>query len=128
MANRIYKVDEFYFEIINSPEKAYILGFFYADGYNNESNGIVSSTQREDRIDILTSIKDRIHADQEIKIYPGQRAYSLTICSTKMSKDLANAGAMQCKSHILTFPDSTIVSDELIPHFIRGYFDGDGCI
>ena len=45
-----------------------------------------------------------------------------------MSSDIAKAGAMQCKTHLLTFPSTNILPHELISHFIRGYFDGDGCI
>lgn len=45
-----------------------------------------------------------------------------------MSSDIAKAGATQCKSHIIKFPNHSILSPELIPHFIRGCFDGDGCI
>ena len=35
---------------------------------------------------------------------------------------------MPQKSLILTFPTHDIVPKELMRHFIRGYFDGDGCI
>lgn len=32
------------------------------------------------------------------------------------------------KTFNLPFPDTTIISDNLIHHFLRGYFDGDGSI
>lgn len=31
-----YELNENYFNVIDSHEKAYILGFIYADGYNRE--------------------------------------------------------------------------------------------
>lgn len=31
----MYKIDKNFFKEINSPEKAYVLGFIYADGYNS---------------------------------------------------------------------------------------------
>lgn len=38
-------------------------------------------------------------------------------------------GCTPSKSLILKFPDESIFeSKDLIRHFIRGYFDGDGCI
>ena len=43
-----------------------------------------------------------------------------------MVNDLINLGCIPNKSLTLTFPD--FINDELLPHFIRGYFDGDGCI
>ena len=43
-----------------------------------------------------------------------------------MCKDISLLGGIKNKSLILQFP--TCVPDSLIHHFIRGYFDGDGCI
>lgn len=45
-----------------------------------------------------------------------------------MSSDIAKIGGIKCKTHLLTFPSINVLPYELIPHFIRGYFDGDGCI
>lgn len=70
---RIYKVNENYFEKIDTPEKAYILGFFYADGYNNEEIGVLEFVQKEERIDILEQIKECLKCDYKIKEYtPGK--------------------------------------------------------
>ena len=42
---------------------------------------------------------------------------------------LNNYGCTPNKSLTLKFPDESIFTDKsLIRHFIRGYFDGDGCI
>lgn len=70
---RIYKVNENYFEKIDTPEKAYILGFFYADGYNNQETGVLEFVQKEERIDILEQIKECLECNYEIKEYtPGK--------------------------------------------------------
>lgn len=45
-----------------------------------------------------------------------------------MSKDLIEKGLCPKKSLVLTFPTTDILPEELIHHFIRGYFDGDGCV
>ena len=37
----IYTLNENYFEKIDTPRKAYWLGFLYADGYNNETHHTV---------------------------------------------------------------------------------------
>ena len=117
-----------YFNKIDTEEKAYILGFFYADGYNNQNRGIIEFSQKECRLDILNNIKIAIGTSAPIIKYPGARAHSLTVCSKKMSADLAKAGATQNKAHKLVFPSVEILPEKLIPHFIRGYFDGDGCV
>ena len=50
-------------------------------------------------------------------------------CSNKLSYDLEILGCTPNKSLTLKFPDENIFkSKDLIRHFIRGYFDGDGCI
>lgn len=52
-------------------------------------------------------------------------SYKLEIYSSKMADDLINLGCVPNKSLILLPPNLT---DEFIPHFLRGYFDGDGSI
>lgn len=53
----------------------------------------------------------------------------LTITNKKIAKDLIKCGCIPNKSLVLKFPDERIfASKDLIRHFIRGYFDGDGCI
>lgn len=42
-----------------------------------------------------------------------------------MYDDLASHGLVERKTNTITFP-ITSIKDELIHHFIRGYFDGDG--
>ena len=48
--------------------------------------------------------------------------------SQKTVNDLKKLGCVEKKSSILTFPTSQQVPNNLIYHFIRGYFDGDGSI
>ena len=45
-----------------------------------------------------------------------------------MILDLINKGCVPKKSLILKFPTENVVPNNLIRHFIRGYFDGDGCV
>lgn len=120
---KIYQMNENYFSEINSHEKAYILGFIYADGYNREDK--LELTQKEERIDILKNINKALKSNNPIKSYsPG--TYRLSFNSTKLCSDLTKLGAVRNKSLILTFPD--FIPDELMSSFILGYFDGDGCI
>ena len=96
---RLHSLKEDYFSHIDSEQKAYILGFFYADGYNNEKTGAIEFSQSEARIDILEQIKLELYTDAEIKKYLNCRAHMLTVCSKQMSKDLVKCGAMQNKAH-----------------------------
>lgn len=132
---RIYKVNHDYFSKIDTEEKAYWLGFLYADGYNDEKHGIVQLGLQEcDRI-VVEKFRDAIASNNPIEIrYDGikkpnsQNICRIRICSKKMSQDLSKLGCFQKKSLTLKFPTEKQVPSDLLQHFIRGMWDGDGCL
>lgn len=123
-----YNYNENYFESIDSEKKAYILGFFYADGYNSDRQ--ISFTQSDEDIDVLEKIRLEIGTENPIVkvIRPinNKLMDTLTYSSKKMCNDLTKLGAFRNKSLTLKFPD--FLDYKLMNHFIRGYFDGDGCV
>lgn len=126
---RKYHVEDNFFDLIDTEEKAYILGFLYADGYNNSNDSSISirlSIKDKKLLDDIASIlTSRIVKTYKVK----EKEYcQLSISSKIMSKSLHNLGCIQAKSLILQFPTEDQVPKELQRHFIRGYFDGDGCI
>ena len=122
---RKYKLNTNYFNKIDSHEKAYVLGFLYADG-SNRGDGI-TFTQNVERIDILENIKKALESEAPIKeLIPGH--YSFQVFSDIMVKDIEKLGVVKNKSLVLQFPTEKIVPDEFMSSFILGYFDGDGCI
>ena len=125
-----YDIDENYFEKIDSPEKAYLLGLIYADGCNYTPTNTVTLCLQEQDKHILEDIKELLHYNAPLKkIKPKKESHQisfvLTIHSKKISTDLTALGVMQNKTFKITFPD---INKDLFSHFIRGYFDGDGCI
>ena len=122
---RKYKLNENFFEKIDSEEKAYFLGLLYADGYINETLNMVDLTLHKQDKEILDKLI--------VYLYPQGRPLKiirndyirLVINSKKIVEDLKLHGCFQKKTFKLEFP---IILNELIKHFIRGYFDGDGCI
>lgn len=132
-----YTLDENYFEIINTPSKAYWLGFLYADGCilvrerNNKKSYVLEVSLCEDDISHLEKLKMSLKSNAPIKhkiIKNKYNACRINICNKKICEDLINLGCTPKKSLTLTFPNEDKVPKELIPHFIRGYLDGDGCI
>lgn len=127
-----YNLNEKVFESIDSQEKAYLLGFLYADGSNTGRYSVSLAVQKRD-IEILHRMKEIIDCDYPIKI---QRISlinknwsdmaKLSICSKKICEDLINLGCVRNKTHFIRFP--SFLDESLIRHFIRGYFDGDGSI
>lgn len=125
----MYSIDKNFFEKIDSPEKAYVLGFIYADGYNSTKQ--ISMSQINQDKDILEKINKCLKSDSPIYNYNnayGNESVRLTFNSMKMCNDITQLGAIKNKSLVLKFPDNNIVPAKLKRHFIRGYFDEDGCI
>lgn len=130
---RKYTLNENYFDNINTPNKAYILGLLFADGCNYmNTNSITICLQERDK-SILDKINIEIGSNRflyfrelSLKNSNWQNTYTLTIVNKHMSSRLNELGMIPRKSLKLTFP--SYLSEDLIPHFIRGYFDGDGCI
>lgn len=131
---RKYNVDDNYFDNINTEEKAYWLGFLFADGCIHERSG-------QNRISLVLAIKDKKHLEKFKKAisfegpiidyakksgkFLGLVHSYLRITSQKLSDSLSNLGCVPRKSLILKFPK---INDDLKHHFIRGYFDGDGSV
>ena len=130
---RKYILNEHVFETINDEDSAYWLGFLYADGYvSNDGNILEIGLSSKDK-DHLEKFRLFVETDSPIKdrdillngkLFPSSR---VQICSKKLVSDLCALGCMNKKSLILEFPTTEQVPKHLIQHFMRGYFDGDGC-
>ena len=132
MKNKYYNHQ--YFDEINDEFKAYLLGFFIADGYlHSKSNRFGVSIQNQDEI-ILKYYQQNICDNL---IYTKNRTTNLINrldqgtfrWSSEHMKDI-----FQNKYHIYPnkthnkvfyFPFETIPNN-LIRHFVRGFIDGDG--
>lgn len=120
---RQYTVNQHYFKHW-SPNMAYILGFFAADGFISNDNQMISFAQKEKGI--LEDIRMEIKSNHPLVQNPKTGVYSLNIGSKIMKDDLMNIhGITPHKSLDIKFPH---VPDKHLIHFIRGYFDGDGNI
>lgn len=122
-----------------TTKMAYVLGFLYADG--NITDSVPSRTQyikfTNTEKDILVKIKSALESKHKIYRTPprlvrhkngeylSRESFSLRIGSRKMFNDLISIGVVPNKSKVIAFPN--ILSGYLY-HFIRGYFDGDGCV
>lgn len=128
-------IDECYFDNVDNQDKAYILGFLYADGSNyigNEKHRAyqIKLTLKADDIDILERMRAKMGIERKITIFTrktdGRQYASLTVKNKHMSLRLNELGVVPAKTFVTRFPE--FLSDELVPHFIRGLLDGDGCI
>lgn len=128
---RTHSLDESFFETIDTQEKAYILGFICADGFVDEHWGRVVVSLNECDIDILETISQRLNSSAPIRRVLKDKKYNHAVasfCSKKLVNDLVSKGIRQGKSKTMTGEVMNHVPKEHAYHFLRGYFDGDGCI
>lgn len=136
LTNRRFNVKEDYFRVINSEEKAYWLGFLYADG-------CIRQTKSGSQVVLKLSVKDENHLikfkndlDSEHKISynrnktktkNGVESFSdncvIRINSCEMVTDLINQGCIPRKTFKIDKPN---IDEQYYQSFIRGYYDGDG--
>ena len=127
------------FSKIETELQAYLLGFYAADGNINEKRKTFRIHLQKQDSELVYLYKDIISPDartftveehkttgrngQEVNAH---ESFGVDITSAKLCADLVNLGIGYNKSysdlHIPEIPES------LVRHFIRGYFDGDGCI
>jgi LAGLIDADG-like domain len=133
------RVNEDYFKKW-SPQMAYVLGFIYADGAvedcRESSRTCYVSIANNDH-HLLEQIRTEMSSDHEIyhikkrlmriggKSYTCKDSYCLRIGNKIMYQDLINLGLCPRKSLIIELPE---VPNQYFEYFLRGYFDGDGCI
>ena len=130
IGNKKHFFNEDYFENIDSEEKAYWLGFIMADGCVYIGTGDTKRLQinlKYDDVSHLNKFQNAIDSDYSIqrKEIDKNVVAILKVNSTKMCNDLSKYCVIERKSLVCDFPS---IKEDLIPHFIRGYFDGDGCI
>lgn len=136
--SRKYYHNEDFFHQINTEEKAYWLGFFYADGFieakrqnGNQKFGITLKAHDDGH---LSKFLEAIEGTNPIKYYKGSgycengEYARVLMTSQKTVDDLKDKGVVEEKTLKLKFPTTDIVPKELMHHFIRGYFDGDGSL
>jgi hypothetical protein len=63
---RRYELNENYFDVIDSHDKAYILGFLFADGCNNPKKYTISISLQEEDKDILEKMRILIGSEKKL--------------------------------------------------------------
>lgn len=121
-----YNFNKDYFKIINTEDKAYFLGFIAADGniYNREQNQkILSLNIHKKDIEILEQFIVYMDSDFIIRHY--NNMINIQIVSDKLCNDLSKYNIVERKTWIY---EPVLLQNELMPHFLRGFLDGDGSI
>lgn len=112
------------FNNINTDQKAYWLGFIFADGYVSKTFNFELSLAIKD-LNHLEKFKKFLNFEGKIYIDNKIGRCRLQFQDEEIVNSLKKIGCINKKSLVLIFPE---IKNELLSHFIRGYFDGDGCI
>lgn len=131
--NLKHEINHTYFDIINTEDKAYFLGLLYADGWVCKERNLIGIELQEGDCDILKTFKNCLSSTHNIVFRKKRKQshfnkYTFIFYSLQLKSALINLGCLPNKSLILKFPTEKQVPNHLIHHFIRGYFDGDGCV
>ncbi|TSA44920.1 hypothetical protein D4R51_02920 [bacterium] len=118
-----YSINDRFFDSWSVP-MAYVLGFWFADGYMRKEKSYRIVVVSNDS-DILEDIRTKMGSTHPIKKRRGDRSYSITIHSKYLYNALTRRGGFRRKSRTMIFP---AVPKKYLRDYIRGYFDGDGSV
>lgn len=119
------------FRVIDTLEKAYVLGFIYSDGCIGTHNHsyLTEIVQHKDEEYLIDKIQKLFPFFRKSNYTNKGEAFELVNNEKALYEDLLSLGLYPQKSnenrHRLRFPN---ISENLQSHFIRGYFDGDGSV
>ena len=125
-----FDVDLDFFSKIDTPNKAYTLGFIFADGCVEKNLSRWFIALKSSDAEILERIRQEINYTGSLRYNKNRGTssdkYMLSISKSKMCKDLVTLGCPPQKTWKIRFPE--YLSTDLISHFCRGYWCGDGSI
>lgn len=121
-----------FFQKIDSPEKAWLLGFLFTDGSVRQlgnSYQIRLSIQKQDE-GMIDTIKGWLNIDTKTRQddRPGKECVGIEIASQQMFEDLAQYGIVPNKTYITNSLHIDKIPEQFQRDYIRGLFDGDGCL
>lgn len=128
---KIYTIDESTFDRNLTQNTAYCLGLLLSDGHLNYDRGSVQYACKTSDECLIRIILHSIKSTHPIKRYIIRgRSYSrVSISNKKLARaiiDRFQLPKLNKSTNNLFVPK--IISKKLLPHFLRGYFDGDGSI
>jgi intein/homing endonuclease len=121
---RKYNFDTNYFNNIDNHQKAYWLGFIFAEG-NIYKNTLAIKLHNDDKY-VLDRFKNDLSSQHIVKKVKNKNAHVLKIHAKHIVNQMNNLGIYPNKSGIIEFPPN--LNQEFYSSFILGYYDGDGWI
>lgn len=133
IGNLQYNINKYYFDIIDTHEKAYFFGLLLGDGSNKVDRYTIALSLQEKDKEILDKFKIALETNKPLyysklneKNPNWSNQYRLAITNKHMSEKLAELGMIQNKTYGVQFPKW--LNKKFYNSFILGVFDADGCI
>lgn len=127
-ARRTLDLDETFFDVVDSEEKAYWLGFILADGSvgrTRSGNWYVTVDLATQDIEHLYKLKEALKSSTEVKFAHNDRSAYIRFCARQLCEALGHYGVTPNKTGKHSTPD---IQEEFKKHFWRGVIDGDGSL
>jgi hypothetical protein len=132
-----HKFNERFF-LQDTPEKFYMAGFIAADGNIDKNLRRITIGLAEKDLPFLAKIKELIefegpltrnisYGSKRNKRYKDTVGYFLRFSSAEVAIELKKFNIVPNKTKIYDMP-KWLLTHPLLNHFMRGYFDGDGCL
>lgn len=125
-----------FFHNIDNEIKAYLLGFYFADGYINKNRMCISVSEND--MYILELFQKYISSFSKIHIFKSRHNKKtgyiskplgfISINSSEICERLKFYGMGSRKTQSSNIISFDFIPDHLFRHFLRGYFDGDGTV
>jgi hypothetical protein len=125
-----YKIDDKFFDVIDTEEKAYWLGFIMADGCIRKIKYTYMLTIELNSIDEehLIKFKKSIKTDAPITKRKNRNMSIIRICNNHLVQQLIKKGCISNKTIDGYIPLNILTDKLFIAAYLRGYCDGDGFI
>ena len=131
--NSTRTINECFFDVIDTHEKAYFLGLIAADGTVGKSRSTVALSLQEGDRHIIEEFKKALECDYKVSIIevskrsPNRKNLcQISITNWHLREALIKHGVVPQKTMYLKF--SNMLDEEFYPSFILGYMDGNGTI
>lgn len=126
--NKKYNHNDTYFSQIDTKNKAYVLGLLITDGWVHTSRNIVGFCLKDSDKYIVEFVRNELSPTKPIRFDTKTNSWWFSMSSKQCVTDLYNLGLEQNKSNKQIKFQFDKIPSKLLSHFIRGVFDGDGCI
>lgn len=122
-----YNFKEDIFSIIDCGQKAYWIGFLYADGSIESNSHTISCTLKEDDKEQLINFETFLNISEScLKYNNATHSWRFTVTRLKTYQDLINIGFTSEKSYDKTLIVWNHIPEKFKKDFLLGLWDGDG--